>query len=198
MTDVSTMTTLAELADEPGTPVIFGDSRTAVVLGRRSDNLIQLVADRSVVVLRADTRVRVITEPERNEPVVAEALHTLDRLRRGALQNVDHLRMAHQATLDRVRQHGIELRQDGHICLHGLNHFLRTFDLDEYREIVRVHYTIRGHFDFTGTDEGHARDHVEENVRPEPPDCYDLMPIGDEDYTVEIDEVEHLDHLPED
>ena len=198
MTTLSVAThTLAEVADHPEAAIaavtVLGDPAIdAVVLGRVSDRLIEVVAGGTICTYPDTTAVTDISDPEHGLGLVTAALLMLNAERRRQARQITADGTRHADALREIRDYAIERYREDMYCLDGLNTFLRTFSLPEYQPGTRVSYTIHGSYRTGRTDTEAAEDDANAYLRVDLSNVSYVVD-GSADYDVTVDEVEELD-----
>ena len=83
----------------------------------------------------------------------------------------------------------IEQYRDSEYSRDVLDAFLSRFDLDPYQPRVKVTYTITGSFEVDSDDAGEVEDNVEEYLRVDLDNVYDVV-VDSDDFSVSVRRVE--------
>jgi hypothetical protein len=193
--------TLAEVAADPATPVpavtipadAAGPGMDVVVLCRVDAATVEVYAAGGIRPYPDTTTVTDIADTDRRLRLVAEALLALDEDRRRLAQQALRTHGGHAEQLDAIRGYAIDRYREDMYCLDGLNRFLRTFDLPEYRPRVRVTYTVAGSYETEQTDTDDAESDAAGWLSVDLSGVSDVI-AGSSRHDVEVGEAEFLDH----
>jgi hypothetical protein len=159
---------LAALASLSASPcVIRLEGTAAVVLAAAGQDEVQLWMRGGVVSYAADTVALPVTDPADTEPVLCQALASLNALRRQAREATTRMAEQQDQTLAAIRDYAIEAHRNGDICGDGLDEFLYAFDLDEYDPYVGVTYRMTGSVTVAGADEAAVRSAMAQALAPD-------------------------------
>lgn len=188
----------------PGGP--FGDQVAVtlpsgdpvVVLGRAVDGQVEVWSLGHITRRTADTVASAVSDPARRDGLLADALRGLGVQRQvasaqaaRAMADRDQERDSHEQVLDAIRAYAVGKHQNGDICRHGLEEFLRAFGLPEYQPRIRVHYTLTGTYDVEGEDIEAVRRDTRSYLCPDLSDVDEVVEDSDT-HTVHVDSVEEL------
>ncbi|XVV02463.1 hypothetical protein ACQPW3_34665 [Actinosynnema sp. CA-248983] len=146
--------------------VVHLDGVDLVVLTTTGQTDVSVWTNGTVTTLPAGTPVVPVTDPDRADTVLRQAIASLNRLRQQAAQALWSHRGHQMSILDEIRSYAIEAHLAGTICRDGLNDFLVSFDLPEYYPRVRVAYTLGGTVTVAATSADHALTNPADGLRP--------------------------------
>jgi hypothetical protein len=133
MTEVQTTTLGSLVLQQPLDGTVAIDGQEGVVLGREDGGwLVEVYQGGVIRPYKPDTAVTMLSESERQAPLLREALLLVDSLRRRAAEQQERQTAEYHDVLSRIRDYAIARYVDGGICHEGLNEFLREFGMPEY------------------------------------------------------------------
>lgn len=168
----------------------------AVLLRRIDSASVELLRDGRIV-READTMLAApVTDPTRQAELLRAAL-AADVATRQALAataeqrrtELDQLRASNAGTLAEIRDYVIADYQADEYSRDVLDAFLARFDLDSYQPRVKVSYTITGSFEVDSDNAGEVEDNVEEYLRVDLDNVYDVV-VDSDDFSVSVRSVE--------
>jgi hypothetical protein len=190
-TDGPAAVTLHDSSTDPDSPG-DGSGTVAVVLTRVDPSTVVVIADGAMHGYPDTTPATEILDHDHRLRLVTDALRTLDTARRRLAGDAELMAQRQTGTLRAIRSYAIDAHNADVICLAGLNEFLRTFDLPEYRPRIRLTYTIRGSYEADQTDTHDASGDAEEHLRPDLLYLRRLVPAS-ADHTVTVEAADYLD-----
>lgn len=178
--------------------LLIPEGTYAIVL-RRSGGTVEVFANGAVQRLAAHHHAVGVTDDDRRNRLISQALAVLATERHDSAAEADQLKVeadTARATVESarhdVRRYLIGLQRTDAISRDALDGFLEHFGMDPYRPRIRVVYRLVGHYDLDDDDLSRARRDAETFLRPHLDDIDNLVPYSGEQQ-VTLTHIGHVD-----